>query len=130
MLDKLSKQLLNFMLHDSDAPSKKMYNFGKDLKHLAVVHGTDPETIRAAVRNLESENYVKYVRDQNGKVFFFMLDHKGLHFQEYQMIEWQEYLKKSVFTPITVTILTTIALHWLPTLLRWILTLLATPPAA
>ncbi len=130
MLDKLSKHLLNFLLCDSETPSKKMYDFGEDLEHISGVLATDPETLRAAVRNLESESYLKYVRDQNGNVHFFMLDHKGLHWKEFRTIERREFWRKSIFTPIVVTILTTAALHWLPTLLQWISGLLATFPSA
>jgi len=94
MLDELDKQILEFMLHKSDVPSKQEYNFDSDLVGMAENLKSDPETIRAAVRDLEKKEYVIYIQNQYGIPMRFSLDHKGLHWKEYRRQEIMRYLEE------------------------------------
>ncbi|WP_298016713.1 hypothetical protein [uncultured Dysosmobacter sp.] len=129
MLDKTNRKILEYMNANGECPSKRFYDFDEDLKKIADKIGTDKETVRAAVRSLNAGNYIIYTCDQHGRPLRFSLDHKGLHYRELQRLDTAAFLKKSILTPIVVTILTTAALHGIPELLRLIAKWAAENPA-
>lgn len=123
MLDDLSKKILKFMQTDSEAPSQRYYDFDDDLDKMAAALSSDTESVRASVRYLEENGYIKYQHTTSGHVIRFYLDHKGLHSSEFNRIEFIAFLKKSVLTPIIVAALTSILTV---NLWPWIVTLLKT----
>lgn len=124
MLDDLSKRILKYMKTDSDNHSQKNYDFDADLEKMAQAVSAEKEAVRAAVRYLEENGYIKYLRTNSGYNIAFYLDHKGLHYDELRDLEQKEFLKKSVIVPILVTLVTNgiIALSkWLLPLIRELL---------
>lgn len=126
MLDKLSKKILNYMQTASSSPSDTYYDFDEDLDAIASAVSTDGESARAAVRYLQELGYIKFAYNRSGDIAIrFYLDHKGLHYREFRWIATKEFWKRSVLTPIIVTVLTTIFLnHLWPTIWRWLRLLL------
>lgn len=124
MLDKLSNQILDFMLSSTNNPSTTRYNFDSDLKLIAENTKSDKDAIRLAVAYLKENGFIKYLYAGDKAVFFF-LDHKGLHKNEMQKMELLLFIKKSILTPIIVAFITSLAtpslwsalLHWLQKML-------------
>ena len=91
-MDRLSKRLLSY-LNSADQPSAKYHDFVSDIDKIANALETDTETLRAAVRYLESDGYLKYLCNNTGDyVMAFYLDHKGLHWKEFRREEILRYL--------------------------------------
>lgn len=82
------------MLRVSGDPAQRRYDFQDDLDAMANDLHTGSETLRAAIRFLESQEYVKFIRDQHGHVRQFALDHKGLHWKEFHRSEIVEYFRE------------------------------------
>lgn len=92
-MDRLSKQLLSYMNGNGKTPSEQFYDFDADLDRIAEKLGSDSETIRAAVRYLESEKYLKFAYANGSDIaMYFYLDHKGLHWKEFRREEILRYL--------------------------------------
>lgn len=123
MLDALSKKVLKYMQTSSDTPSEDLYDFHDDLEKIAIAVSSDKESVRAAVRYLEENGYIKYMGTSDKPVIWFYLDHKGLQSDEFERLELVSFLKKSVFTPIIVAFLTSVLTV---NLWPWILELLQT----
>lgn len=125
MLDKLSKKILYYMRTDTENPSETYYDFGDDLDEMAEKISSDSESVRAAIRYLEKNEYIKFGYTDSEYAIRFYLDHKGLHRKELLWIEFLEFFQKSILTPIIVAFLTSVItinlwtslLHWLRTLL-------------
>ena len=66
MLDDLSKRILKYMKTDSDNHSQKNYDFDADLEKMAQAVSAEKEAVRAAVRYLEENGYIKYLRTNSG----------------------------------------------------------------
>lgn len=123
MLDSLSKKILKYMQTHSDNPSQRYYDFDEDLEEIATAVSSDKESVRTAVRYLEENGYIKYIHTKHGTTIGFYLDHKGLRLDEFNRLETLSFLKRSVITPIIVSVLTSIlTLKLWP----WILQLLRT----
>lgn len=93
MLDKLSKKILKHMIAGAESPSEKLYNFGDDLQNMALNLSSDSETVRAAIRFLEQNEYLKFARTSSGNTIGFYLDHKGLHWKEFRRGELWKYIR-------------------------------------
>ncbi len=92
MLDKLSRAILKQM-NSAENPSKKPYDFGDDLHEMAEKLKKDSEIVRAAIRFLEQNEYIKFIRTDTGRVLGFHLDHKGLHWKEFRRGELWKYIR-------------------------------------
>lgn len=92
MLDKLSKKILIY-LNSFEMPSEIFYDFSDDLEKLAKETSSDSETVRASVRYLHENGYIRYAVTQSGNPLQFYLDHKGLHWKEFRRQEIIEYLE-------------------------------------
>lgn len=93
MLDKLSRNVLDFMLKDSNDPAQHYYNFQDDIDRIAAHCQTTSETIRAAIRYLHDLEYIKYLQTSSGLTVSFYLDHQGLHWREFRRAEIIEYIQ-------------------------------------
>lgn len=125
MLDRLSKKVLYYMQTDTENPSEAYYNFEDDLDELAKEIGSDSESVRAAIRYLKRNEYIEFGRTDSGRAVRFYLDHKGLHRKEFSWIEFLEFFKKSILTPIIVAFLTSIVtVNLWPSIWRWLQSLL------
>lgn len=121
MLDKLSKKILKHMQTASSHPSDTYYDFDDDLDTIATSVSSDSESVRAAVRFLNDQGYIKYGYTQSGHLYCFYLDHKGLHQKELDWIAWKSFLMKSILTPIVVAFLTTLFVNNLwPRIWHWL----------
>lgn len=94
MLDRLSRKILKYMNKASEKPSECYYTFDDGIDRMAAALNSDSETIRADVRYLEEQGYIKYGRSQSGMVINFYLDHKGLHWEEFRREEIIKYLEE------------------------------------
>lgn len=119
MLDNLSKKILKYM-QAVPHPSETYYDFDDDLNEIAEAISSDKESVRAAVRFLNDEGYIKYGYTQKGRIYNFYLDHKGLRYSEFTWIARKEFLMKSILTPILVSILTNLLLKLWPTIWLWL----------
>ena len=91
-MDRICKKIIDFMSTDSDTPSETYYDFGEDLEKIATQINSDSETVRAALRYLEAENYIRFACTDNGIAIYFYLDHKGLHWKEFRAKELLNYV--------------------------------------
>lgn len=120
MLDKLSNQILDFMLSYSDTPAKICYNFQEDLDDMAKAFSSDRETVSAALLYLRDSGYIKY-EYSHGVLICFYLDHKGLHKREMDKKRRLDFIKRNILTPILVSFLTAALTTSLwPSLLHWL----------
>lgn len=121
MLDKLSKKILKHLQTASSHPSDTYYDFDDDLDAIATSISSDSESVRAAVRFLNAQGFIKYGYTQSGRTYCFYLDHKGLHQKELNRIAVKEFLMKSILTPIVVAFLTTLFINNLwPGIWQWL----------
>lgn len=91
LLDRLSREILNYMLTSSETPSETYYDFDEDLSKMAEALSSDDETVLAAVRYLEQNGYLKYGCAGNIPIRFY-LDHKGLHWKYFRRREILDYI--------------------------------------
>ena len=102
------------------------YDFDDDLDAIAKAVSSDSESVRAAVRFLNDQGYIKYGYTTSGTVYRFYLDHKGLHSYEFTWIALKKFLINSILVPIVVALLTTLFVnnlwpliwHWLKAMLE------------
>lgn len=135
-LDKSSKKLLAFMRSQNkgtnyvcafdDAFSSLtdivIEDFAEQLKR-------DVEDVRANVRFLEENGYLEYQYATSAKkskyTVGFHLSHKGLNHKEFNRIDFFNFIKRSILTPIVVSILTSfVTVKLIPLageLLKWML---------
>lgn len=92
MLDRLSQQLLEELNRKENADNL-LYDFDTDLSEIAESLHVNGETLRAAIRFLHEQGYVKY-QTSGGHVIGFSLDHKGLHWREFRRQEIIKYLEE------------------------------------
>lgn len=103
-MDKLSREILKDLNTRSADPAAELYDWNTDMAKLAARIGTPIETIRAAIRYMHEEHYIKYLYDQHDRNCGFQLDHKGLHYKEFTGIDRREFWFKCVLTPIVVSV--------------------------
>ena len=119
MIDKTSAKLLNYMISHHDTTSY-VWHYGEQFNTMASELQLLPGDLRSCVQHLEATGYIAYhKRNLHGQSISngFCLTHKGLHRREFSWLEIRQFLFRSILTPIVVSILTTIALHWLAQLL-------------
>lgn len=92
MLDKLSRKILKKMNSDK-TPSEKIYSLGEGLEKMSGELKSDTGTVRAAIRFLEQNEYLKFARTSGGNTIGFYLDHKGLHWKEFRRGELRKYIR-------------------------------------
>lgn len=113
MLDKLSRQILDYMTSEKNKHNTDFFDFDEDLDKMASALNSDSETIRAAIRYLEDNNFVKYAYSNPGHyVLRFYLDHNGLHYKEFAHLENRERWKERLWGFIS-GILSTLLVTWL-----------------
>lgn len=91
-MDKLSKKVLEYMNHHTEDPSSSIYDFGEDLNNMAKDLAVGTEDLRGTIRYLEELQFITF-HDSNGRVIWFSLDHRGLHWKEFRWEERLNYLK-------------------------------------
>ena len=115
MLDKLSKKILQHM-NEQPQPSDTYYNFDEDLDELAEAVASDSESVRSAVRYLREQGHIKFAYYNNSDVAAcFYLDHKGLHYEEFNRLEAKERWKERMYgfvSGILVSVLASLIRSW------------------
>lgn len=122
IMDKLSKKILDYMVHSSDKPTEKIYWFGGDTPAA--------ETISNAVKYPEAEvdSSIRYLIDLgylDAHDYYFTMNYRGLKYRHFLREARLDFWKRSILTPILVSFATTIltvnlwpiAWHWLLDLL-------------
>lgn len=66
------------------------------------------EEIYTCCKNLYEENYLTRYSATADHSVFFQLDHKGKHYREINREELRSFMLRSVFTPILVSLITTL----------------------
>ena len=86
------------------------------------------DEIEEILRKMEASGYISYQKFEEQPRPFIKIEPKGRIYFETLRDEKNKFIKGHIITPITVsvltTILTSIALNWLPVLLEWILQLI------
>lgn len=116
MLDKLSKKILQYM-NEQPQPSDTYYNFDEDLDEVAEAVASDSESVRSAVRYLHERKLIEfaYYNDSDIAACFY-LDHKGLHYEEFNQLEAKERWKERLYgfaSGILVSVLASLIISWL-----------------
>lgn len=116
MLDKLSRQILKHM-NSVGQPSDTYYNFDEDLDEIAEAIESDSESVRSAVRYLHERKLIKfaYYNDSDVAACFY-LDHKGLHYEEFNRLEAKERWKERLYgfvSGVLVSVLASLIVSWL-----------------
>lgn len=88
-MDKLSSKVLDYMQSHTDHPSSTYYDFRGSIEKIAEALSSDSESVRAAVRFLADNGFVKYAYSGDAAMYFY-LDHKGLHSREFRQLEARE----------------------------------------
>ena len=104
-MDKTSKKILDYMISQNKGCSF-VCNFQDDLDNMAGKIQIPVEDVRAAVRYLEDEKYVRYSKTSSGRVFGFYLEHKGLHYKDFQRTENITHIINSAVIPFIVAVAT------------------------
>lgn len=90
-MDNLSKKILEYM-NKKDNSSSTRYSFSDDLEKMATELSVDTEVLRSAIRYLRENQYITYIYSGSNP-YWFMLDHKGFHWEEFRREEIIDYLK-------------------------------------
>lgn len=51
----------------------------------------EPMKIRLCIRFLHQDEYIDYIRDQNGRAVKFSLSHQGMHWHEFRRMQRQRF---------------------------------------
>lgn len=117
MLDKLSKQILDYMANEKSKHNTQFFDFDEDMDKIASALNSDSESIRAAIRYLKDNDFIEYVYSNPGHhALSFYLDHNGLHYKEFAHLENRERWKERLWGFIS-GILSTLLITWLTGLL-------------
>lgn len=115
-LDKTSKRILRFacQLPNEELfsiPLSKEWEESGDCSFQSFLSGANlkEEEVRPAIKFLEENGYVEYATLDSpaGEVEVgFSLTHKGIHYKEFNRLEMLDFLIKSIFVPIAVSVIT------------------------
>lgn len=93
MLDKLSRKILKYMREN---PNATRTNFHEGIGLISETLSEDIVSVRAAVKFLNKNEFVEYIRSQRGTLLGFRLTHMGLHSDEFERLEimekWKEWI--------------------------------------
>ncbi|WP_352416107.1 hypothetical protein [Oscillibacter ruminantium] len=109
-------KILNYMNESSEIPSQTRYDFDGDIDRIAKSVSSDAESVRAAVRDLESNGFIKFSRAGSVTLDFY-LDHKGMHHKEMRMLESRERWKERIIGFALGVI--TASVPWFLGMLKW-----------
>ena len=111
MLNRHSKKFISYLRSTSPDFENRVYTYS----YLERNHPEPIESIYATARYLSSEGYLEIAK-LNGSHFGVILTEKALHPYEFSWTQIISFLFTSIFTPIVVSIATTLLTLWLSTL--------------
>lgn len=111
-MDKLSKNIMKFMRKKGDNTEFSCsisddWDEYADVAFHELVDSVkdDPSNISSAISVLIDDEWLEYRTMGNSPIGIYMT-HKGLHQKEYERMAWIDFILKSVFVPVLVSILT------------------------
>ena len=115
MLDRLYKKLLDFLI-EQDVETYYVCAFSEafsnsaniTIDELAKKLNTPTEQLRACIRYLYHNGYLEYQKTTNGQSVGFYLSHVGYNYRQFRLLKFEDFLLRSVFTPIAISVITTV----------------------
>lgn len=112
MLNRNSKKFLKYLRKSEPDFDDRVYTYA----FIAESYNDSLENVFATVRCLEKLGYLEVAKN-NGNHFGVILTELSLHPYEFTCVQIKSFLIKSLFTPIVVSMLTTLLTLWLKELL-------------
>ena len=103
MLNRHSKKFISYLRSTSPDFENRVYTYS----YLEHNHPEPIESIYATARYLSSEGYLEIAK-MNGSHFGVVLTEKALHPYEFSWVRIKSFLFTSIFTPVVVSIATTL----------------------
>lgn len=115
MLDSQSKKILE-SFRALDVQEGDFCDAFFDSEEISEHSGVAEKDVERCFLYLYDQGYILPRSDECGNVCEYSLTQQGRHFEEFQKIERLEFLKKSIFCPIVVSMLTTLITLWIKSL--------------
>lgn len=112
MLNRNSKRFLKFLRHSTPDFDDRVFSY----EFIEENYPLPLESVFATVRYLDKLGYVEIAK-MNGHSLGVVLTELALHPYEFSIAKINDFLFRSVFTPIIVSIVTTLITLWLKSLL-------------
>jgi hypothetical protein len=107
MLTKLEKQILDSLLR-GEGGNETPYGIADTNRILAFMPNSSSDAICSACKNLYENGYLtEYSRTLGGNAFV-CLSHTGANYSEISRLERWEFIRRSILTPIAVSIITSV----------------------
>lgn len=111
MLNRNSKKFLKFLRNSSPDYDDRVFTYEFIEEH----YSKPIAEVYATVRYLDKTGYLEIAK-MNGQSFGIVLTEMALHPYEFTFVQIRSFLFRSIFTPIIVSIFTTLLTLWLKTL--------------
>jgi len=118
-MDKTSKKVLNYLCEYKDYNNYSFFFVGDMLQEFSKRLNMKPDELRACITYLHNKDYVDYTMTSN-EITGFVINHNGIHHDEFRFIDRKKFIKTSVIVPIVVSFLTTLLIDGL----KWLLPLI------
>lgn len=112
MLNRNSKRFLSFLRRSTPDYDNRVISY----EFIEENYDCSIQSVFATVRYLEKLGYIEIAK-MNGHSFGVILTELALHPYEFSIAEIKDFLFRSVFTPVAVSIATTLITLWLKSLL-------------
>lgn len=103
MLTKECKIVLNSLIASE---SSHLFEGSNILKHLQ--SSFDSNKLLRVLDHLQKEDYLSYEKNVLNEIVYIELFHKAFAYKEISLIQFKEFITKSILVPIVVSILTTL----------------------
>lgn len=112
MLNRNSKRFLKFLRHSTPDFDDRVFTY----EFIEENYSRPLESVFATARYLDKLGYIKIAK-LNGHSFGVILTELALHPYEFSIAKLKTFLFRSIFTPIIVSVITTLVTLWLKSLL-------------
>lgn len=111
-MDKTSKKVLKFLHLNRDYKKYAFFFNNGTFETFARWLNLSESDLAECLNYLYDNGYIKYFYVQD-RVVGFSLEHKGIHFNEFNRIEKMQFIFKSIMVPIFVSVITSLIVNWL-----------------
>lgn len=112
MLNRNSNKFLKFLRSSSPDYDDRVFSY----EFIEENYPCPIESVFATVRYLDKLGYIEIAK-MNGRSFGVILTELALHPHEFTIVKLKSFLLQSIFTPIIVSVVTTLITLWLKALL-------------
>ena len=112
MLNRNSNKFLKFLRNSTPDYDNRVFSY----EFIEENYPLPIESVFATVRYLDKLGYIEIAK-MNGRSYGVILTELALHPYEFSIVNLKSFLLRSIFTPIVVSIITTLITLWIKSLL-------------